>query len=97
MSRTSRARILSLILGSVLLLLLLVAGDAAIADHSSCVALVLLRKVGCAQKRSTGVGEADARAERDPWPHLTNLDPDAHTVTVAGWGPSPAFRLRSPL
>ena len=79
MSRTSRARILSLILGSALLLL--VAGDEAIADHSSYDALVLLRTLDdviSAQKRSTGVGEADARGWRDARSHLTNLDPDAH-------------------
>jgi hypothetical protein len=61
MSRTSLARILSLIRGSVLLLL--VAGDAAIADHSSCVALVLLRKFDIWSKN-------DRRAPEKPTPVL---------------------------
>jgi hypothetical protein len=99
MSRTSLARILSLIRGSVLLL---VAGDAAIADHSSCVALVLLRKFDTvSKKRSTGAGEADARAGRDtqvaphePRPGRTPQTRE-RTTTVAGRGLGPAFRLRS--
>ena len=47
-------------------------------------------------KRSTGVGEADARAAATMAAPSRNST-RTHTVTVAGWGPSLAFRLRSPL